>query len=83
MHSFEEKILGERVRFYRRLHHRTQQECAVALAMSRSSYTLMELGRRSISAIELQKLARFLGIEVQHFYTQQHAEKETLPYQVL
>lgn len=74
MNKNEEQMLIARIRFARQLHGSTQQQCADALGIPRTSYTQIEAGNRSLKVVELQALARFFQLDMLDLVTPQSIE---------
>lgn len=62
-----QKELGERLRKAREAAGLTQEEAAAELNLSRSGISQMETGDRSVSSIELSKLAYLFGRDITEF----------------
>ena len=58
----------ERIRIIRDQKGIRAKDIAVALGMARPSYTLIEVGRRRLTADHVQKIARVLGVTVAALY---------------
>jgi transcriptional regulator with XRE-family HTH domain len=61
------QALAARVREVREKHGYTQEQFADVLNISRQAYLRIEQGKRSISFIEIQRLANFLGVHYSVF----------------
>ncbi|KNH23937.1 hypothetical protein ACS78_08280 [Priestia megaterium] len=55
------EALATRIREVREQHNFTQEEFADVLQVSRHAYMRLEQGKRSVSFLEIQKLADFIG----------------------
>lgn len=58
------KRFGGRLRELREARNLTQEELAEAAGFSRSYYTEIETGKRNISLLNLQRLAKCLNIKI-------------------
>lgn len=58
------KRFGARLKTLRQARNLTQEELAEAAGFSRSYYTEMETGKRNVSLLNLQRLAKCLNIKV-------------------
>jgi len=70
------KILGIIMRDARNAGDKTQEECASFLGMSASRLSDIEHGEQPISLPELESLAFFLGLPVDHFFNNQLLEQD-------
>ena len=70
----EKELLAARLRFARDLAGITQEKAASALGIRRTAYTQIEAGNRDISALELQRLACVLMLDVSDLLTPQPLE---------
>lgn len=73
------KILGVLIRDARHAEGKTQEECATFLGMSASRLSDIEYGERAISLPELESLAFYLGLPVDHFFKDQLLDQERQP----
>lgn len=56
----------------------TQEEVAGALGVSRATVTQMELGKRSVSSLELDRLAYLYGRDIREFLAREFRERDAL-----
>jgi transcriptional regulator with XRE-family HTH domain len=54
--------LAQRIREVREQQHKTQEQVADAIGISRQAYNRLEKGVRDVSFLEIQAIAEFLGI---------------------
>ena len=66
--SVRAKKLGVLVRDVRQASGESLQECAQALGVSEETFEAYELGERSPSLPELEALAYYLNVPVEHFW---------------
>lgn len=71
--------LGTRVRRYRELAGLSQEAVARVLGIPRSGVSLLESGKRDISAVELHRLADLLGVHPQQLFTEGPSAGTSLP----
>ena len=76
-----ERELGQRIRDAREARGLTQQQLADQLEIHRSSLAQLELGNRSVTSLELERLARLLGRHIGDFF--QEAEWNRDPFEAL
>ena len=62
MASLSPQSLGRRIRMLREERKLSQDDCAKALGIHRQSVSLIEQGKRDLTAVELDQLARFLQV---------------------
>jgi len=72
------KELARRLREARKACGMKQEEVANRLGVSRSSISLMEMGKREVTSLELCKLAYIYGIDVASFLKEHDFEPETI-----
>ncbi len=72
------KALGARLRVARKACEMTQGDVADYLDVSRSTVAQMELGNRSVSSLELEKLAYYFGRDIGDFFEKEFAEEDSL-----
>jgi Zn-dependent peptidase ImmA (M78 family)/DNA-binding XRE family transcriptional regulator len=70
--------LGRRIRAAREQSRMTQDEVASRLGVSRSAIVQMEAGNRSVSSLELDRLAYLFGRDMREFVAESFAEEDTL-----
>lgn len=70
--------LGRRLKVAREACRMTQEQVGEVLGISRSSVTQVEAGNRSVSSIELGKLAFVFGREMQEFLSESFDEEDAL-----
>ena len=73
-----QKKLGIIIKSSRELKKRTAEECAAAISVDTATYLLYETGEISPSLPELEVLAYYLDIPVQHFFGNQLLEENTV-----
>lgn len=68
--SATEKIIliGLNISYYRRVRHLTQVELAEAVGISSNYLSQVERGYKSISLVNLLKIAEVLGIDEKNFF---------------
>ena len=64
--KLSEKI-GKKIKALRKTKHLTQDELAEKLNMKRATISNWEIGRRTPHLTELQKIAEFLGVDLNYF----------------
>lgn len=75
-----QKQIGKRIMELRKSKGLSQEDLAGVLKISRSSVAQMELGKRSVSAIELIGLSEFLGFSLDKFLASEyHIADEVIP----
>jgi len=62
MTGLSSKMIGQRIRALREQRKLSQDDLAAALGLHRQSISLMEQGKRDLTAMELDKLTRFLQV---------------------
>ena len=62
------KVLGERVRLYRRLSGLTQEQLAEKAQLAPTYISDVERGRENISVDALARIAKAAGIELEDFF---------------
>ncbi len=70
--------LGRRIRAAREANRMTQDEVASRLGVSRSAVVQMEAGNRSVSSLELDRLAYLFGRDIREFVAESFEEQDTL-----
>ncbi|HHW97511.1 MAG TPA: ImmA/IrrE family metallo-endopeptidase [Oligoflexales bacterium] len=70
--------LGRRLRAAREACRMTQDEVAKYLGTSRSTVAQMELGNRTVSSLELDRLAYLFGRDIREFLAHSFSEDDTL-----
>lgn len=70
--------LGRRIRAAREANRMTQDEVASHLGVSRSAVVQMEAGKRSVSSLELDRLAYLFGRDIREFVAESFEEEDTL-----
>ncbi len=70
--------LGRRIRAAREACRMTQEEVAQRLGVSRPTVVQMEAGNRSVSSLELDKLAYLFGRDLREFVADSFVEEDTL-----
>lgn len=70
--------LGRRIRAAREACRMTQDEVARLLDVSRPTVVQLEAGNRSVSSLELDKLAYFFGRDIREFLAETFQEEDTL-----
>ena len=65
--TISQKQIGQRLSRLRKLKGLSQQDLAKSINISRPSLTQIEIGNRSVSIIEMQKLSVFLGFSLDDF----------------
>ena len=70
--------LGRRLRAAREACRMTQDEVAKYLGTSRSTVAQMELGNRTVSSLELDRLAHLFGRDIREFLAHSFSEDDTL-----
>lgn len=68
--SLTEQQIGERIAHLRRLRGFSQDDIALAIGMPRSSLAKMEVGKRILSALELQRISLVLQFSVDEFFNE-------------
>ena len=63
--QLSQKELGRRIAEYRKFKGLTQSDLSKNAGMSRSSFTQVELGNRSVDVFELQNIAMILGLSLE------------------
>ena len=74
--AIDEKELGQRLRHAREASTMTRDDVAHHLGVSRSTVTQMELGNRTVTGIELSRLAYLFGRDLQSFVADENPDKE-------
>ena len=76
--AITKEILGRRIRAAREACRMSQEEVAGQLGISRSPYVQIENGNRSVSSLELDKLAYLFGRDIREFVGESFQEEDTL-----
>ncbi len=76
--SISQKQLGQRLRVAREASSFTQEQVADHLGLPRSAIAQIELGKRSVSSLELNKLARLYGRDIRDFLSGDFQEEGPL-----
>lgn len=63
------KILGHRITVFRKMKGLSQEDLAYGMELSRSALARIETGHRTISALELDSIARILGFPLEEFFS--------------
>ena len=74
--AIDQKELGQRLRQARDTSAMTQDDVAHHLGVSRSTVAQMELGNRTVTGIELSRLAYLFGKDMRSFVTDDASDKE-------
>ena len=69
MNYLSKTELGSRVAQYRKAKDYSQEELAATIGISRPSLVQIELGKRNVEIIEMQKIANTLGFSIDEFLT--------------
>ncbi|MDA2925564.1 XRE family transcriptional regulator [Acidobacteria bacterium AH-259-L09] len=70
--------LGQRLKIAREACSLTQEQVSEDLGLSRSAITQIELGKRSVSSLELDRLARLYGRDIRDFLSEDFQEEGAL-----
>src|ERR671923_2210606 len=70
--------LGRRLRTVREACHLTQDDVARHLHLSRSAIVQMELGNRTVTSLELDRLADLFGRDIREFLAEDFREDDAL-----
>src|SRR5258705_1854697 len=70
--------LGRRIRAAREACRMTQDEAAKHLGVSRPTFVQIEAGNRSVSSLELDKLAYLFGRDIREFVADEFQEQDAL-----
>jgi Zn-dependent peptidase ImmA (M78 family)/transcriptional regulator with XRE-family HTH domain len=76
--AITQQELGRRIRAAREACRMTQEEAAEHLGLSRSPYVQIENGNRSVSSLELDRLAYLFGRDIRAFMGESFEEEDTL-----
>ena len=76
--AITQQELGGRIRSAREASRMTQDEVAKHLGVSRPTVVQMEAGKRSVSSLELDKLAYLYGRDIREFIAESFREEDTL-----
>ena len=74
--AIDQKELGQRLRHAREASAMTQDDVAHHLGVSRSTVAQMELGNRTVTGIELSRLAYLFGKDLQSFVADENPDEE-------
>ena len=77
--NLSQQQIGQRLAELRKYKGLSQENLAKAIKISRSSLAQIELGRRNLSVIELQKLAHILGFSLDDFLSGSYIVEEEMP----
>lgn len=78
--KISQKEIGQRITELRKLKGFSQADLAKRLKISRSSLAQIELGNRSVNAIEIQDLAMILGFSLDEFMSKDFAPSDTTEF---
>lgn len=82
MHTtISQKEIGKRVTELRKLKGLTQADLAKRLKISRSSLAQIELGNRSVNALELQEISIILGFSLDEFISADFTASDAIRFQ--
>lgn len=81
--TIDQATLGRRLKDAREAAHRTQEEVASALSVPRTAIAQIEAGNRSVSSLELLKLAKLYYREFSQFLSEEASGAEDDPSVVL
>ena len=73
----DSKIIGEKIKRFRKRQGLTQDHLADYLELDRSTISLIEKGERTIDMDRLEKLANLCGVELSVFFSDDDAMFET------
>ena len=76
--SISQEQLGQRLKVAREASSFTQEQVGDHLGLSRSAIAQVELGKRSVSSLELNKLARLYGRDIREFFSEDFQEEGAL-----
>jgi len=76
--AITQQELGGRIRSAREASRMTQDEVAKHLGVSRPTVVQIEAGKRSVSSLELDKLAYLYGRDIREFIAESFREEDTL-----
>ncbi|MBI4470504.1 MAG: ImmA/IrrE family metallo-endopeptidase [Acidobacteria bacterium] len=76
--AITQQELGRRIRESREASRLTQEEVARHLGLSRPTVVQIEAGNRSVSSLELDKLAYLFGRDIREFVAESFAEQDVL-----
>jgi transcriptional regulator with XRE-family HTH domain len=74
-----QKRIGRRVAELRKMKGLSQEDLAKSVTISRSSLTQIELGKRGVDILELQKLSQVLGFSLDDFMSEDFSVHDVLP----
>lgn len=80
--KISQKEIGQRITELRKLKGLSQADLAKRLKISRSSLAQIELGNRSVNAIEIQDLAMILGFSLDEFMSKDFAPSDTAEFKL-
>ena len=70
--------IGRRLRAAREAACLTQEQVAARIGLSRSAIAQIELGKRSVSSIEVDRLAFLYGCDIRDFFSEEFASEDSL-----
>jgi Zn-dependent peptidase ImmA (M78 family)/DNA-binding XRE family transcriptional regulator len=76
--SITQQELGHRIRRAREACRMTQEDAAMHLGVSRPTFVQIEAGNRSVSGLELDKLAYLFGRDLREFVADEFQEQDAL-----
>jgi Zn-dependent peptidase ImmA (M78 family)/transcriptional regulator with XRE-family HTH domain len=76
--SITQQELGRRIRLAREAYRMTQEDAATHLGVSRPTFVQIEAGNRSVSGLELDKLAYLFGRDLREFVADEFQEQDAL-----
>src|SRR6058998_774762 len=76
--AITQQELGRRIRAAREARGMTQDEVAKRLGLSRPTVVQIEAGNRSVSSLELDKLAYLFGCDIRDLIAESFQEQDTL-----
>ncbi|BDU74174.1 helix-turn-helix domain-containing protein [Mesoterricola silvestris] len=76
--AITQQELSRRIRAAREASQMTQEEAATQLGVSRPSYVQIEAGNRSVTSLELDRLAYLFGREIRDFLAEAFEEEDAL-----
>jgi len=76
--AISQKQIGQRLSRLRKLKGLSQQNLAKSINVSRPSLTQIEIGNRSVSIIEMQKLSMVLGFSLDEFISEDFLSKQEI-----
>src|ERR1041384_4800038 len=76
--SITQQELGRRIRLARESCRMTQEDAAMHLGVSRPTFVQIEAGNRSVSGLELDKLAYLFGRDLREFVADEFQDQDAL-----